>query len=72
MIFRGTDTMTLLSEWCMAELVHHPVVQARLRAEVDAMVGSRGGHITDADMACMPYLQAMVKETLSAHPPAHC
>ncbi|TVU30986.1 hypothetical protein EJB05_22647 [Eragrostis curvula] len=66
MIFRGTDTTALLTEWCMAELVRHPAVQARLRAEVDATVG---GRVTDADVARMPYLQAVVKETLRAHPP---
>ncbi|PUZ39458.1 hypothetical protein GQ55_9G311300 [Panicum hallii var. hallii] len=68
MIFRGTDTTALLTEWCMAELVRHPAVQARLRAEVDATVGA-GGCPTDADVARMPYLQAVVKETLRAHPP---
>ncbi|KAJ1295723.1 hypothetical protein BS78_01G244900 [Paspalum vaginatum] len=68
MIFRGTDTTALLTEWCMAELVRHPAVQARLRAEVDATVGA-GGCATDADVARMPYLQAVVKETLRAHPP---
>ncbi|GJN20548.1 hypothetical protein PR202_gb07940 [Eleusine coracana subsp. coracana] len=67
MIFRGTDTTALLTEWCMAELVRHPAVQARLRAEVDATVS--GGHVTDADVARMPYLQAVVKETLRVHPP---
>lgn len=68
MIFRGTDTTALLTEWCMAELVRHPAVQARLGAEVDAAVGA-GGCPTDADVARMPYLQAVVKETLRAHPP---
>ncbi|CAD6212534.1 unnamed protein product [Miscanthus lutarioriparius] len=68
MIFRGTDTTALLTEWCMAELVRHPAVQARVRAEVDAAVGA-GGCPTDADVARMPYLQAVVKETLRAHPP---
>ncbi|CAL4933310.1 unnamed protein product [Urochloa decumbens] len=70
MIFRGTDTTALLTEWCMAELVRHPAVQARLRAEVDAAVGGPGGGVpTDADVARMPYLQAVVKEALRAHPP---
>lgn len=68
MIFRGTDTTALLTEWCMAELVRHPAVQARLRAEVDATVAA-GGCPTDSDVARMPYLQAVVKETLRAHPP---
>ncbi|KAJ3709072.1 hypothetical protein LUZ61_012777 [Rhynchospora tenuis] len=68
MIFRGTDTTALLMEWAMAELILHPTVQSKLRAEIDSVVGS-AGTIGDADVAKMPYLQAVVKETLRAHPP---
>ncbi|XP_078429626.1 cytochrome P450, family 78, subfamily A, polypeptide 7 [Wolffia australiana] len=68
MIFRGTDTTALLTEWAMAELVLHPEVQSRLRAELDGAVGP-DGQLTDADVACLPYLQSVVKETLRAHPP---
>ncbi|KAJ3705790.1 hypothetical protein LUZ61_009495 [Rhynchospora tenuis] len=68
MIFRGTDTTTLLAEWAMAELILHPTVRSKLRAEIDSVVGS-AGTIGDADVAKMSYLQAVVKETLRAHPP---
>ncbi|KAJ3705793.1 hypothetical protein LUZ61_009498 [Rhynchospora tenuis] len=68
MTFRGTDTTALLTEWAMAELILHPTVQSKLRAEIDSVVGS-AGTIGDADVAKMPYLQAVVKETLRAHPP---
>ncbi|KAL3728810.1 hypothetical protein ACJRO7_033398 [Eucalyptus globulus] len=70
MIFRGTDTTALLTEWIMAELVLHPRVQETLRREL-ADAGSRGGGggLTDADMARLPYLQAVVKEGLRMHPP---
>ncbi|KAJ4780022.1 Cytochrome P450 [Rhynchospora pubera] len=68
MIFRGTDTTALLTEWAMAELVLHQTVQSKLRSEIDSVVGSTGT-IQDADVAQMPYLQAVVKETLRVHPP---
>ncbi|KAL6518526.1 hypothetical protein OROGR_019028 [Orobanche gracilis] len=64
MIFRGTDTTALLTEWVMAELVLHPEVQAKLREELDGATT-----LTDADLAALPYLQAVVKETLRVHPP---
>ncbi|GFP89237.1 cytochrome p450 78a7 [Phtheirospermum japonicum] len=64
MIFRGTDTTALLTEWVMAELVLHPEVQAKLRDELD-----HAAALTDADLAALPYLQAVVKETLRIHPP---
>ncbi|GKV12117.1 hypothetical protein SLEP1_g23308 [Rubroshorea leprosula] len=68
MIFRGTDTTALLTEWIMAEMVLHPDVQAKLHSEIHGAVGSSGS-ITDADVAKLPYLQAVVKETLRIHPP---
>lgn len=68
MIFRGTDTTALLTEWIMAELVLHYDIQASLQNELDTIVG-RKGIITDGDIAKLPYLQAVVKETLLVHPP---
>ncbi|XP_052197023.1 cytochrome P450 78A7 [Diospyros lotus] len=67
MIFRGTDTTALLTEWVLAELVLNQGVQARLREEVESGAGESS--LTDADVARMPYLQAVVKETLRVHPP---
>lgn len=68
MIFRGTDTTALLTEWTMAELVLHPDVQTKLRDEIDSVV-KEGNCVSDADVARMPYLQAVVKEALRVHPP---
>ncbi|XP_051141440.1 cytochrome P450 78A7-like [Andrographis paniculata] len=68
MIFRGTDTTALLTEWVMAELVLYPEVQARLRREIDLAVGYNIP-LKDFDVAALPYLQAVVKETLRVHPP---
>ncbi|KAF3946087.1 hypothetical protein CMV_027609 [Castanea mollissima] len=67
MIFRGTDTTALLTEWVMAELVLNYKVQHKLLHELDIVV--RNKNITDADVAKLPYLQAIVKETLRVHPP---
>ncbi|KAG5611752.1 hypothetical protein H5410_023033 [Solanum commersonii] len=67
MIFRGTDTTALLTEWVMAELVLHPEVQNKLRQEVDNV--TMGKVVTDVDVVRMPYLQAVIKETLRVHPP---
>ncbi|XP_057492106.1 cytochrome P450 78A7 [Actinidia eriantha] len=67
MIFRGTDTTALLTEWVMAELVLHQEVQTKLRAEIISAVGNNS--LTDTDVAKLPYLQAVVKETLRVHPP---
>lgn len=69
MIFRGTDTMAILTEWILAELVLNPAVQAKLHSEVQAVLAEGDGVLRDADIARMPYLQAVVKEGLRMHPP---
>lgn len=67
MIFRGTDTTALLTEWVMAELVLHQEIQTKLREELKSAVA--GNTLTDAVVAKLPYLQAVIKETLRVHPP---
>ncbi|KAL1566014.1 cytochrome P450 78A7-like [Salvia divinorum] len=69
MIFRGTDTTALLTEWILAELILHPEIQSKLRREIDDLVAAKEGELTDADVAGLPYLQGVVKETLRVHPP---
>ncbi|KAK6160781.1 hypothetical protein DH2020_004162 [Rehmannia glutinosa] len=68
MIFRGTDTIALLTEWIMAELILNPKIQKTLHSELQNLA-SNGGVLIDADIAKSPYLEAVVKETLRLHPP---
>ncbi|KAJ9551964.1 hypothetical protein OSB04_016010 [Centaurea solstitialis] len=68
MIFRGTDTVAILLEWIMARMVLHPNIQAKAQAEIRNVVGL-GRPVTDADLLNLPYLHAIVKETLRVHPP---
>lgn len=50
-------------EWGIAELVNHPEVQRKLRHELDTVLGP-GAQVTEPDTYKLPYLQAVVKETL--------
>ncbi|KAL5569651.1 hypothetical protein UlMin_026226 [Ulmus minor] len=50
-------------EWGIAELVNHPEIQQKLRDELDTVLG-RGVQITEPDTHKLPYLQAVIKETL--------
>nr|AUT31007.1 cinnamate 4-hydroxylase [Fagopyrum tataricum] len=50
-------------EWGIAELVNHPEIQRKLRDELDTVLG-KGVPITEPDLPKLPYLQAVVKETL--------
>ena len=52
----------------MSELLANPNVLARLRAELDQVVGL-DRRVEHSDIPHLPYLQAVVKETFRKHPP---
>ncbi|KAL1816924.1 trans-cinnamate 4-monooxygenase [Daucus carota subsp. sativus] len=50
-------------EWGIAELVNHPEIQKKLRDEMDSVLGV-GVQICEPDIHKLPYLEAVIKETL--------
>ncbi|XP_017429619.1 cytochrome P450 78A5 isoform X1 [Vigna angularis] len=68
MIFRGTDTVAILVEWILARMVVHPEIQAKAQSEIDSVVGCERS-VNDDDLGKLPYVRAIVKETLRMHPP---
>ncbi|KAG2285883.1 hypothetical protein Bca52824_045487 [Brassica carinata] len=50
-------------EWGVAELVNHPEIQTKLRNEIDTVLGP-GVQVTEPELHKLPYLQAVIKETL--------
>lgn len=71
MIFRGTDTTAILTEWILAEMVLNPGIQRKVQHELDAAFGNNKISTTsfESELARLPYLQAVIKETLRLHPP---
>ncbi|XP_068640457.1 cytochrome P450 76T24-like [Aristolochia californica] len=65
----GSDTSSDTLEWAMAELLLNPEAMARARSELDEIIGE-GKQVEESDVCRLPYLQAIVKETLRLHPPA--
>ena len=65
----GTDTSAVSIEWALAELIKHPQVMEKARKEIDLVVG-RNRVVTESDMQNLPYMEAVVKETLRLHPPS--
>ncbi|KAJ6741878.1 CYTOCHROME P450 [Salix viminalis] len=63
----GTDTSSITVEWGLAELINHPTVMEKARQEIESVVG-RSRLVQESDVANLPYLQAIVKETLRLHP----
>ncbi|XP_060674030.1 geraniol 8-hydroxylase-like [Ziziphus jujuba] len=63
----GTDTTASTFQWAMAELLRNPEIMSRARAELEQIVGKRNP-VEESDIARLPYLQAVVKETYRLHP----
>ncbi|KAL4198233.1 hypothetical protein AMTRI_Chr03g44850 [Amborella trichopoda] len=63
----GTDTSATTMEWALAELVNNPNIFAMARDEIFSVVG-RQRVVEESDLPNLPYLQAIVKETLRLYP----
>ncbi|KAJ7976845.1 Cytochrome P450 family protein [Quillaja saponaria] len=63
----GTDTSAITTEWAMAELINHPNIMEKARQEIDSVIG-QSRQVEESDVVNLPYLQAIVKETLRLHP----
>lgn len=65
----GAETNSITVEWTMAELLRQPAVLSKVRAELRETLGSKQ-HPDESDVGRMPYLRAVVMETMRLHPPS--
>ncbi|KAF7065784.1 hypothetical protein CFC21_071856 [Triticum aestivum] len=65
----GAETNSITVEWTMAELLRQPAVMSKVRAELWEALGSKQ-HPDESDVGRMPYLRAVVMETMRLHPPS--
>ncbi|GMN54830.1 hypothetical protein TIFTF001_023948 [Ficus carica] len=63
----GTETQSVTMEWALSELMTHPNAMSKARQEVDKIIGSNK-LVQESDIPNLPYIQAVVKETLRLHP----
>ncbi|KAL0404962.1 UNVERIFIED_CONTAM: 3,9-dihydroxypterocarpan 6A-monooxygenase [Sesamum radiatum] len=63
----GTDTSAITIEWTLAELINHPKILQKAVQEIDSVVG-KNRVVQESDIPKLPYLQAIVKESLRIHP----
>lgn len=67
-LLAGHETTTNSLGFLLLELARNPGMQTRLRQEIcDRKVANRGREFTVADFETMPYMQAVVKESLRLH-----
>lgn len=64
----GTDTISSTLEWAMAELLKNEKIMSKAKQELEQIIG-KGKTLGESDIAKLPYLQAIIKETFRLHPP---
>ncbi|XP_027367110.1 geraniol 8-hydroxylase-like [Abrus precatorius] len=69
LLVAGTDTTAYGLERTMTELIHNPEAMAKAKKELEETVGI-GNPVEESDIGRLPYLQAVIKESLRLHPPA--
>ncbi|XP_044498328.1 cytochrome P450 89A2-like [Mangifera indica] len=67
----GTDTTSTALQWMMANLVKYPYIQEKLLAEIKGVVGDEQREVKEDDLQKMPYLKAIILESLRRHPPGY-
>ncbi|KAG2643689.1 trimethyltridecatetraene synthase-like [Panicum virgatum] len=69
LIAGGTESSAVTVEWAISELLKKPEVIAKAPEELDRVIG-RGRWVTEKDIPQLPYVDAIVKETMRLHPVA--
>ncbi|XP_022940488.1 cytochrome P450 CYP82D47-like isoform X2 [Cucurbita moschata] len=69
MILGGFDTMTVTMTWALSLLLNNEESLKKAQLELDEQVG-RERQVQESDVKNLPYLQAIVKETLRLYPAA--
>ncbi|XP_073049723.1 cytochrome P450 83B1-like [Primulina eburnea] len=64
----GTDTSASLIVWAMTALIKKPQAMKKVQEEVRNKVGNKGS-VDEDDVQNLPYLKAIIKETLRMFPP---
>ena len=67
MFFAGSETTSSTIEWAMTELFGRPETMEKAKEELNRVVGPNR-KVEESDIDNLPYLQAVVKETLRLHP----
>jgi pentalenene oxygenase len=68
LVAAGHETTANALSWAMHHLGQRPDLEARLHREVDEVLGDRG--VTFADINRLPFIHAVILETLRLYPPA--
>ncbi|KAM6558027.1 hypothetical protein CsatA_027266 [Cannabis sativa] len=69
LLLAGTDTTSVTLEWALSNLLNHPHILEKAKAEINEQIGEHK-LIEEQDLSKLPYLQCVIFETLRLFPPA--
>lgn len=69
LIVAATETTAITLTWALALMLKNPFTLKKARDEIDKLVG-KDQNVSESDIKDLPYLQAVIKETLRLYPPA--
>ncbi|KAG6605164.1 Cytochrome P450 89A2, partial [Cucurbita argyrosperma subsp. argyrosperma] len=66
-------TTLMVMQWAMANIVKYPEIQEKVYTEINQAMdqSSSKEQVTEEDIKKMPYLKAVIMETLRRHPPGY-
>ncbi|KAL7114984.1 hypothetical protein ACP275_04G155400 [Erythranthe tilingii] len=64
----GSETTSSSVEWAMTELLLNPEILSKAKHEIKSVAGDNE-RLNESEILKLPYLQAVIKETLRYHPP---
>ncbi|KAF4388049.1 cytochrome P450 76A2 [Cannabis sativa] len=64
----GSETTSSTIEWALTELLLNPQAMAKAKVELNQVIGPNR-KVEESDIENLPYIQAIIKETLRMHPP---
>ena len=67
MVVGGSDTSSNAIEFAMAEIMNQPKVMNQIQQELEDVIGKHN-IVEESHIHSLPYLEAVVKETLRLHP----
>ncbi|KAG9440738.1 hypothetical protein H6P81_020903 [Aristolochia fimbriata] len=70
MILAGTDTTSIALTWALSLLLNNPHVLKKAQEELDTEIG-KDRDANESDIKNLPYLRAIIKETMRLHPSSH-
>ncbi|XP_057786734.1 trimethyltridecatetraene synthase-like [Salvia miltiorrhiza] len=67
MLAGATESSATTVEWVMSEILKKPEVLKKATDELDRVIG-RERWVEESDMSSLPYIEALMKETMRLHP----